>query len=506
MTQPGIPCSPVGRGRALRHGRRRPGRLAWILVPLALGLTGCAVGPDYHAPSLALTANHANARHARPIRPGELTDWWKRFGDPTLNQLVEEAVAANLDVAAATARIREARATRVQAAAGLFPQVNGGAASSHARSSASASGANFTSNLYQAGFDASWELDLFGQTRRGLEVADRGIEVAEENLRTTLLTLVGDVAQNYVEAKGFLARAGFAQRTVAIQRQTAALTRARFDAGAASAVDVARATALASSTSANIPTLETAFSASAHRIGVLIGREPAVVVARLRRSAGIPAPRHNLPPGVPADVLLQRPDVRLAERLLAQSTARIGQAEAALYPSISLTGSLRTSGIRIGDLGNGSSLAWSYGPSVTIPVFNAGRLRAAVEVAEAQRDQSYAGFHQAVLFALEDVENALVGLAQQRIRYQSLATAVRNFREAGRLARVVYGQGASSFLEVLDAERSLYDSEDSLLQSQVLIATRFIALGKALGGGPGGVIDVSRPLVVDHDTGPRLAR
>lgn len=496
--------SPVPDGSLPGLLRRFCRRLLFV-VAVATGLGGCVVGPDYQMPGTALSAHHANARRAAPLRPGELTDWWKRFGDPTLDALVTEALAANLDAAAAKARIREARATRRQTLAGFFPQVDGGVSSTHSRSSASSSGVNVTSNLYQAGFDASWELDLFGQTRRGVEAADRGIEVAEESLRTTLLTLAGDVAQNYVEAKGYLARIGLAQRTAAIQRQTAALTRAKFEAGASSAVDVAKATALASSTTANIPTLETAFAASAHRIGVLMGREPAAIVARLRRSATIPSPRRNLPPGVPADVLMMRPDVRLAERQLAQSTARIGQAEAALYPSVSLTGALRTSGIRIGDLGNGSSLAWSYGPSVSIPVFNAGRLRAAVEVQEAQRDQYHAAFHQAVLNALEDVENALVGLAQQRIRYGSLATAVRNYREAGRLARVLYSQGASSFLEVLDAERSLYDSEDSLLQSQVLIATRFISLGKALGGGPAGPIDASRPLVVDRETGPRPA-
>jgi NodT family efflux transporter outer membrane factor (OMF) lipoprotein len=480
-------------------------RLSGLLALLAGGLAGCVVGPDYQAPNLALPAHHAQAPQARPIRPGELADWWKRFGDPTLDSLVDQAIAANLDVATAKARIREARATLRQTAAGLAPDVSGTASSTHSRTSASSTGFNLSTNSYQSGFAVSWEIDLFGETRRGIEAADRGIEVAEENLRTTLLVLVGDVAQNYVEARGFLARADLARRSAELQRQTAALTRAKFDAGAASAVDVARATAIANSTAANVPTLETAFAASAHRIGVLLGREPAAVVGILRRG-GIPSPRRNLPPGIPADVLLNRPDVRAAERSLAQATARIGRAEAALYPSVSLTGNLRTSGIRIGDLGNGSSLAWSYGPSVTIPVFNGGRLRAGVEIAEAQRDQSYATFHQAVLRALEDVENALVGLAQQRLRYQRLAVAARSNREAGRLARVLYQQGASSFLEVLDTERSLYDSEDSLLQSQVLIATRFIALGKALGGGPSRPVDTATPLVVDRETGPRLPR
>lgn len=345
----------LSRTHAMASCRRPNGRAMLMIAPVLLGLAGCAVGPDYRMPGVALSSHHANARNAPPIRPGELADWWKRLGDPVLDGLIEEAIAANLDVASAKARIREARATRRQTAAGLFPQVDGGALSSHSRSSASASGGNVTSNLYQAGFDASWELDLFGQTRRGIEAADRGIEAAEESLRSTVLTLVGDVAQNYVEVRGSLARAGLARRTSALQRQTAALTRAKFEAGASSAVDVAKATALASSTAANIPTLETAFAASAHRIGVLIGRPPAAIVARLRRSAAIPSPRRNLPPGVPADVLLQRPDVRQAERQLAQATAKVAQAEAARYPSVSLTGSLVTSGIRIGDLVNGSS-------------------------------------------------------------------------------------------------------------------------------------------------------
>lgn len=485
------------------RARSGSGALAAVALPVLVAISGCTVGPDYQQPLLALSAHHANARSSRPLHSRDIVDWWKRFEDPTLSALVAEAIAANHGVAAARARVREARAMRQQTSAGLLPQVEWGASSTHARSSASASRSNATSHLYQAGFDASWELDLFGGTRRSIEAADRGVEASEEDLRATLLTLAGDVAQNYVEAKGSLARAILARRTATLQRQTAALTRVKFEAGASSALDVAKATALASSTSANIPTLETAFAASAHRIGMLLGQEPAAVVARLRRSAGIPVPRRQLPHSVPADVLLLRPDVRQAERQLAQATAKIGQAEAALYPSVSLTGSLRTSGIRIGDLGNASSLAWSYGPSLVVPMFNAGRLRAAVQVQEAQRDQYHAAFHQSVLTALEDIENALVGLAQQRIRLQSLSTSVRNYREASRLARVQYRQGSSSFL---DAERSLYDAEDALLQSQVLIATRFISLGKALGGGATAVIDPSVPLVVDRARGPRLPR
>ena len=477
-----------------------------VLVTLAgLTLGGCAVGPDYRTPPLALPARYEHAARAQPNSAAAIDGWWKRFGDPVLDQLIADAVRGNLDVEQAKARVREARATRRQTAAALAPSVDGAASATHSRTSASGTGLNTSSNLYQAGFDTSWELDLFGANRRSLEAADRGREAADEDLRSTLLTLVGDVARNYVEARGYLARASLARRTAASQRATAELTRAKVQAGASSPVDLAKAVALAASTEANVPTLETSFSESAHRLGVLLGRAPGAVAGQLRRSSAIPAPRRSLPAGLPADVLSNRPDVRKAERQLAQATARIGQAEAALYPSVSFTGNLATSGVRVGDLGNASSLIWSLGPSVSVPVFDAGRRRAAVEVQQALRDQSYSAFHSAVLTALEDVENALVGLAQERVRMQSLGTATRNYREAARLARVRYSGGTSSFLDVLDAERSLYEAEDNLLQSRVVAASRFVALGKALGGGWSGPVDTDRPAIVDQDTGPRLA-
>lgn len=486
----------------------RPLPLSWrSLALLALGLLagGCVVGPDYRAPEPAVPGRYLNARSGPSVTAASLDGWWKRFGDPVLDALIAEAVGNNLDVEQAKARVRQARATRLQTAAALAPSVDGSAASTQSRTSASASGANVSSNLYQAGFDASWELDLFGANRRSLEAATRGAEASEEDLRATLLTLVGDVAQNYIEARGYLARAALARRTAASQRETAELTRAKVDAGASSPVDLAKARALAASTQANVPTLESSFAKSAHRLGVLLGRGPEAVVARMRRDATIPAPRRPLPAGIPADVLRNRPDLRQAERKLAQATALIGQAEAALYPSVTLSGTLATSGVRVGDLANASSLAWSFGPSVSVPIFDAGRRRAAVAVEQALRDQSHAAYHGAILAALEDVENALVGLAQQRLRSGHLDTAARGYREAARLARIRYAGGSSSFLDVLDAERSLYDAEDNLLQSRILAATSFVALGKALGGGWAGEIDATSARVVDSETGPRLA-
>jgi len=369
-------------------------------------------------------------------------------------------------------------------------------------SASSASGE--VSNQFKAGFDASWELDLFGGNKRGIEAAAYGVDAADDELRATLLTLVGDVATNYVEARGYQARIAFARRTAESQRETESLTRVKFETGASSRVDVANASGQASSTEANIPTLEASFAAAVHRLSVLTGRAPAALVARMRADAPIPAPTAPIPTGVPADILRARPDVRLAERQLAQQTALIGEAEAARYPGISLTGSVATAGVNVGDLAKSTSISWAFGPTLSLPIFNAGELASAVRVAEAQRDQSFVAFKASVLTALEDVENAATSLTQERIRYQRLEASAESYREAARLARALYQAGSSSFLEVLDAERSLYSAEDTLIQSRVAIATDYVALNKALGGGWDGAIDASKPEVVDSNTGPHF--
>ncbi len=481
-------------------------RMAGVSV-VVIALAGCAVGPDYVAPGQLLPASWGNAPKTRkPLEARQLSQWWTKLGDTRLNRIVERAVAGNLDVASAKARIREARATRRQAIGALFPVVDGDASATRSRSSAatSASGSNNTGNLFQGGFDASFELDLFGANARGVEVSTYGADAADADLRAVLLTLIGDVATNYVEARGAQARASLARRTAASQRETEKLTRNKFTAGSASALDVERAAAQAASTEAAIPTLEAAYAQSLHQLGVLTGEEPTALARVLGNGGPIPGARGAPPAGIPADVLINRPDVRRAERQLAQSTARIGQAEAALYPRVSLTGNIATTALKTGDLAKNSSIGWSFGPTLSVPIFNGGELRAAVEVAEAQRDQSDAAFRLAVLTALQDVENALVNLSKERVRAGKLSSAAASFREAARLSRSLYQSGAASFLDVLDAERSLYSAEDTLLQSRVATTSNFVALNKALGGGWDRPVEVELPRVVDTNTGPHL--
>ena len=490
---------PAGQGRGPRLRPSLP-RLA-LLLALTTALGGCVVvGPDYHKPSLSLPTKWGSGAASNPSKPPELSQWWRRLGDPMLDELVDEAVAGNLDVASAKANIREARASYRQTVGALFPSASGSAGADRGKSG------GYISSQFQAGLDASWELDLFGGNKRAVEAARYGMDAAEEELRATLLTLIGDVATNYVSARGYQARIALAKRTAASQRETAAITRNKFEAGGATAADVATAEGQASSTEAGIPSLEAAYAETVHRLSVLTGRAPSALVDRMKTPKPVPAPRLPIPTGIPADVLTARPDVRLAEAQYASATAKIGQAEAARYPSASLTGNIATRGAKLGDLGKGSSISWSFGPSLTVPIFNAGQLKAAVEGTQAQRDQSFIAYQAAVLSALEDVENAIVALAQERIRSGKLASAARSYGEANSLARSLFQAGSSSFLDVLTAERSLYSASDARIESQVAIATDYIALNKALGGGWDGAIDSSRPVIVDKRTGPHLAR
>lgn len=485
--------------------RRRPTpqrQLAPLCAPLlALALGACAVGPDYHTPDLPVPPSWSGKGAATRQAPPELAEWWRRLSDPLLNRLVDEAVAGNLSVAAAKARVREARASLDQAVGGLFPTVDGYGSAQRLQNGDARPAGNVIART-----QAQWEIDLFGANLRAAEAARYGLDAAQEELRNTLLVLIGDVAASYVEARGLQARLAVARRTVQSQRESEALTRARLSAGGATALDVANAAAQTASTEAAIPALETSLAQTVHRLSVLTGRPPAALAGLMQKPAPIPAPRWPVRVGVPADILLTRPDVRQAERAYAAATARIGEATAALYPSVSLTGNIATSAARLGDLGRSSTISWVFGPSLTVPVFNAGRLHAAVKMAEARRDQEFAALQSTVLSALEEVENAIVTLNQEGTRIRSLEAAVRNSLEALRLSRDLYQSGNVSFLEVLTAERSAFSSQNSLIEARVSRALAWIRLNKALGGGWSGVIDASRPLVTDRNTGPHFVK
>lgn len=486
-------------------GFRRWIQVFLCTVLLSGTLAACAVGPDYETPNLTLPGNWSNLSRNTPATVPELASWWRKLKDPELDLIIEEAINGNLDVKTVKAKVREARATYQQTGSSLSPAVDGSAEAARSKNASGVGGGETVTNSLTAGLSASWELDLFGANRRTVQAARYGLNAAEEELRASLLTLIGEVATNYVEARGYQAQIALAQQTAQSQRETAKLIRSKYEAGAASAVDLANAEGQAASTEAKIPSLRTSYAETVHRLSVLTGREPGALTRRLEKGRRIPPPAVQMPVGVPARTLLARPDVRLAERRLAQATAKIGAAEAARYPAISLTGNIATTAVNPGDLAKNSSISWSFGPTLSVPIFNAGELAAAADVARAQRDQYFLAYQSAVLEALEDVENALVGFSQEARRIRSLNATVKAYREAVNLSRSLYQAGSVSFLEVLDAERSLYSAEDSRIQSRVSIASQYIALNKALGGGWNGQVDSSTPEVVDENTAPRLA-
>ncbi|WP_319411308.1 efflux transporter outer membrane subunit [uncultured Cohaesibacter sp.] len=461
-----------------------------LLIGMTLLVAGCTVGPDYRRPTLLLPETWSGSDAKDLARPADLALWWKSFNDPELNSLIERAIVNNKSVTIAQARVRQARAYLREKTATLSPAVSASssATKTNTASSVLSAGEDDQFNSFSTGFSASWEVDLFGGKRRAREAAKYGLDASNEELRNTILVLIGDVAENYMQARAAQARTALAARTAKSQRQTALLTQRKHESGSATIADAARADAQAAMTESDLPAYEIARSTAVNRLGVLLGLPPAALATELTSYEAI---HHlNLPmrAGIPADVLLTRPDVRMAERQLAQSNAKIGVAQAARYPAISLTGSIASSAFHVSDFVKGSTIGWSVGPAITVPLFEAGRLKAAVDVAEASRDEALAVYEASVLTAMEEVENAIITLSQQRRRSEKLAKAVDAYRRADKASKTLYEAGSITYLELLDGQRQLYAAESSWIDSQLSATTAYIALNKALGGGWNGEI------------------
>ena len=412
----------------------------------------------------------------------ELSRWWETLRDPVLPELVSASLAANPDLKSAQARLRQARARRLLAGADFFPTVSGAFAASRVRTSEQA-GTGRTTELYSAGFDASWEPDVFGGVRRGVEAAQADLEASAASLHNTRVSLVAEVALNYVEVRAFQSRLGIARANLDSQIETFQLTDWRAQAGLVGALDVEQARANLEQTRAQIPTLETSLAQAEHRLAVLLGLAPGALRAQLASGGPVPAPPERAAVGIPADTLRQRPDVRAAERTLAAETARIGQAEAARYPGFALSGFIGLEALSLGALGGSGATAHSLAASVATVIFDGGRLRHQVEIQSAVAEQALANYEAAILTALEDVENALVSLANSVQRAATLRTAAEAARNAALLARQRYASGLIDFLTVLDTQRTLLSIEDSLAATHAESASALIQLYKALGGG-----------------------
>jgi multidrug efflux system outer membrane protein len=455
------------------------------LVPCLLALlSGCAVGPDYKMPQMQVPEAFTNQ-----VQEGLPTDavetlWWRGFQDDRLNQLVELALANNHDLRVATARLREARALRSETEFDRYPTVTAQGSYTRQRSSEALTPIGDRDiELYDIGFDATWELDFFGRVRRSIEASAADEGAAEANRRDVIVSLLAEVARNYAELRGTQNRLAVARRNAENQRQTLDLTIALLEGGRGTELDTSRAEAQLQSTLASIPPLETAIKAAMYRLSVLIGQPPTALEPELSEPRPLPTLPTRVALGRPEDLLRRRPDIRVTERNLAAATARVGVETADLFPRVILAGSVALQATSFLGLGDRGSETFAVGPGIFWAAFDVGRVRARIRAADARTEAALAQYEQRVLLALEETENALVDFTRQQARRDLLYASAQASERAQNLARERYQFGVADFLTVLDAERTLLAAQDQLADSDTRTATALVAVYKALGGG-----------------------
>ena len=457
----------------------------FIVTPLAAAvLSACAVGPDYQAPETRSAEKFDGIEATYSTQEG-VAHFWDTFADTTLERLVGEATRSNYDVRIALSRVAEARALRRDTAFDLAPSINagGGYTKTKFAQDQAIAGTPRHNELYDAGFDAFWELDFFGRVRRGLEASNAELGAVEAAERDALVIVTAEVTRSYFELRGFQQQLDVARRNVVNQQSTLDLADARLEAGSGTEFDTARAQAQLSATLGTIGPLEAAVARSIHRLSVLVGREPGALRAELAPTQNLPALPGIVPVGDPAGLLRRRPDIRVAERQLAGATARIGVAVADLFPRVTFTGSAGYVSATSSGLGDAGSEAYTIAPGISWAIFDLGHVQARIAASRARQEGALLQYEKTVLNALEETENSLVTHARARDRLVHDEAAFKASSTAAGLARVRYENGASDFLQVLDAERTLLESEDRLARSRTEAATSLIAVYKALGGG-----------------------
>ncbi len=521
--------------------------LAAAMAAAAAPLGGCSLGPDFQRPSLWAPGSWFASRPrpqpaaapsqvvAEPIDPA----WWQVFNDPILTQLEEQAARSNLDVRLATVRLQESRAQRGVTAADQYPTANsntnyvrekisdrgvigligggggsssgsgssGGSGSINSSTATSANGLSGTSggiptsvtstgggpgmhlgsfNLFQSGFDATWELDFWGRVRREVEAADAAIDMSAEQRRDSLVTVLAEIANDYLQLRGQQRDLQIARDTLTSEQDSLRLTRERQSGGLTTGLDVANAAAQVASTAATIPQLQAQADVTTNAIALLLGETPGALTAQLSPPRPVPPVPPSIPVGFPSELVQRRPDIRRAEAQLHSATADIGEAEAEFFPRVTLAGSIGVQAIQLKNLGNFGAygaLQYSGGPSVTIPVFQGGRLKFNLILRKAQQQEAAVQYQQVVLQAFHDVDNALTNYSAEQLRRTQLAIAVDQAQHALDLARAQYVQGLSTFLDVLTAQRTLLQAQQQSADSTTTVSTNLVQLYKALGGG-----------------------
>ncbi|QAY95958.1 RND transporter [Methylovirgula ligni] len=469
-------------------------------ISLASLLAGCGVGPNFVPPDPSLPQNSffAAATH-KPVvstRSNEAPvdpDWWAFFRDRELTSLEQRVAATNLDVRTATIRLAESRYQRGATASSLFPTLDdNGSYKRYQISNSVIEGvagdqlppsALAPFNLFQQGFDASWELDIWGHVRRQIEAADADIDVAADQRRGALVSALAEVARDYVQLRGIQEQIRIARTNVKTETDILDITKDREKTGVVTGLDVENAAAQVDSLRATIPDLERQESEAINALSLLLDAPPGGLAAELAARGVIPPPPPRIPVGIPSDLARRRPDIRQAEAQLHEATADIGVAEAAFYPTVTLNGTVGFQALDLKSLWKGSSLEYNFGPGVTMPLFEGGKLTSTLNLRTAQQQEAWINYHETVLKAWHDVVNALVAYRTEAARHRELLQQVDHASKALDLARSRYRDGVEQFVTVLDAERTLLSAQQQAAQSATNVSTYIVALYKALGGG-----------------------
>jgi NodT family efflux transporter outer membrane factor (OMF) lipoprotein len=483
-------CSIAGMRRSMKYffnifSNRLYRYLGALLIVFII--TACkTVGPNYSSPEMQTPASWnqtvAEVNGDKQADQEVLAKWWATFNDPILSSLMERAVAGNLNLKQALSNVTQARIQRGITDTSRIPTVNG--TGSVGRSYSKDFAGDFTgTNSFRAGLDASWELDIFGGVKRSIEAADANIQATKESYRDALVSLLAEVALNYIDVRSYQSRLQVAESNVKSQEETYNITKWRHQAGLITELDEQNAAKLLEQTRSQIPSLKSGLEQAKNRIAVLLGSEPGAVDSELEEYKAVPVTPESIALGIPADLLRRRPDLRKAERSLAVQTARIGVAEADRYPKISLSGNIGLSALTLGKFFSTDGLTTGVSSGISWPVYQAGKIAKNIELQWAIREQQLIAYKAALLTALQDVENALIAYSYEQTRRESLSKEVEFARQAADISKSQYSSGLIDFQSVLEAQTTLTSAQDQLAQSDAQVISNLISLYKALGGG-----------------------
>jgi len=464
-----------------------------LVLIAALGLDGCTLGPDFQPPQAKLGSQwqipQSPAGHSQPLAAALETRWWDSFADPQLSALISQVQASNLDLQLAASRLEQSRAARRSVAADTLPGVTAGADYSRARNSqdglADPSNLNGKSayNLWNAGLAVSWEADLWGRMKRSVEAADANVQVAEEDRRGVLIAVMAETARDYIQLRAAQNEQAVTRQNLEIARHTQALTHLQYDEGVATELEVSQATAQVALIEAQLPTLQQREAQLINALSRLMALEPRALEAQLSVAGSIPAPPASVPVGLPSELARRRPDIRRAEADLHAATAAIGMAQADFYPRITLSGNLGFQALQLSDLGSWGSRAFAVGPSLSVPLFEGGRLQGQLQLRESRQQEAALRFQKTVLDAWHEVDDALSAYQARQRRRDSLQQAVEQSRRALVSVRQRYAQGTVDFLNVLTVQGAVLANEEALVDSTAAVSLSLVGLYGALGGG-----------------------